>query len=139
MQQVLVLKSAIDKVYQDLMDYVDKNYQEVYCLIQSSRKQEYEKKYPHVHFIDCKKEAFYEIPREVLDTVESISYDKIFLPITRVKAYNFGNVMEMIRHVKYKKLVFYYANGEIFEIDKMGKIQSIFYGVCIKLFEKIYG
>lgn len=138
MENILVIKSSVDYIFQNLLDGIVNENKDVYCLIQSSRKAEYEMKYPWIRFIDCKKEGFYDIPNEVLDELGKRSYKKIYIPTTGLVAHNFGNIVEVIKRLDYERLIFFHSETEQQEIFKMSKWKSLFYKICIDFFEKIY-
>lgn len=133
MDNVLVFKTAVDFVTDGLFDFLGSKDIKIYCCIQSSSISRYSAMYPNVHFIDIKRDGFYDIPEDVIAYLQKIAFEKIYIPTTNVKAYNFGNVIELVDRLDYKIIEFYNCKGESCIIYKMSKIKEY----CIKIYIKI--
>lgn len=124
----------VDKLLNTLRDSTDKKY----CLIQSGRLASYQKKYPEIVFIDIEKESFYDVSDHVLKPIKGIHFEKIYIPVTGVKAYNFGNVMEIIVELDYNILSFFYSNGESHEISKINRFHEYLCKKYIQVISYLY-
>ena len=138
MDKVLVFKTASDAIMERLFTELQSKECEKICLIQTSLKEIFQKKYPEISFIDIKKEGFYDISDEVLQSVEETKLDKIYIPTTGVRATNFGNIMEICNKLCYKELIFYNSNGEESVVKKKGVFIEWLINIYIRLIELLY-
>lgn len=138
MEKVLIFKTASDAIMERLFTELQSLQCEKICLIQTSLKDIYQKKYPYILFIDIEKEGFYEIPKEVLLLVQKMKINKIYIPTTGVRAINFGNIIELCNKLCYKELIFYNSNGEESIVRKKGAFVEWLIKIYIGLIELLY-
>lgn len=138
MDKVLVFKTASDAIMERLFTELQAKECEKICLIQTSLKDIFQKKYPEISFIDIQKEGFYEIKSEVLQPVQKMKLDRIYIPTTGVRATNFGNIMELCNKFCYEELIFYNSNGEESIVRKKGAFVEWLIKIYIGLIELLY-
>lgn len=138
MEKVLIFKTASDAIMERLFTELQSKECEKICLIQTSLKDIFQKKYPEISFIDIQKEGFYDIPNEVMQPIQETKLDKIYIPTTGVRATNFGNIMELCNKLCYKELIFYNSNGEKNIVRKKGASAEWLIKIYIGLIEHLY-
>lgn len=112
MEKILILKTASDIIVDNLLEKLLHQNNEKICMIQTSARAKFEKKYPNVKFIDIKKEGFYEIADEILQPIQKMKFERIYIPTTGTRANNFGNILKLCNELNFKELFFYNSNGE---------------------------
>lgn len=138
MEKVLIFKTASDAIMERLFTELQSKECEKICLIQTSLKEIFQKKYPEISFIDIQKEGFYDIPDEILQPVQEMNLKKIYIPTTGVRATNFGNIIELCNKICYKELVFFNSNGEESVVKKKGVFIEWLINIYIRLIELLY-
>lgn len=138
MEKVLIFKTASDAIMERLFTELQSKECEKICLIQTSLKEIFQKKYPEISFIDIQKEGFYDISDEVLQPVQEMNLKKIYIPTTGVRATNFGNIIELCNKICYKELVFFNSNGEESVVKKKGVFIEWIINIYIRLIELLY-
>lgn len=139
MKKVLVLKTSSDNTMQRwFKEYSNQNNQ-IYCMIQSSQLPRYKKLYPDINYIDIKSEGFYNIADSVMKHVCSQEYDMVYVTLSGIVGHNYGNVMEIVKQLKFKQAFFYNCNGEKIVMPKMNVICEFICRLYIKCVEIIYG
>ena len=109
------------------------------CLIQSSQIDRYQAQYPDINFIDIYQEGFYDLPSQIVTQISTKSYDQLYVTFSGIKGHNFGNVMELVSMVNFKKAFFYNCNGDRIEIPRKNIIKDTFCRLYIKWIGFIYG
>lgn len=137
MNNILVLKTSTDATMKRL--FHDLKEENIDCLIQSSQMERYRTEYPKVRFIDIRQEGFYELPSDVISEVSGKTYDQLYVTFSGITGHNYGNVMELVSKVKFRKAFFYNCNGDKTEIPKPGLIKDTLCRAYIKVISFIYG
>lgn len=138
MDNILIFKTASDATIHRLFEQLRFEKSRKICLIQSSLKDNFQKKYHFVSFIDIKREGFYGIEDSVIQQLKEIKYEKIYIPITGVRATNFGNIVELCTKFSYEELVFYNCNAEQSIIKKQNRFKEKLIKIYISLVEMTY-
>lgn len=138
MASILIFKTASDIVMKQLFEKLQKEKEEKICLIQSSLKNEFQKKYTDICFKDIGKEGFYEIEYSVIQSLKKFNFEAIYIPTTGVRANNFGNIIEICKNFSYKKLVFYNSNGESNVVTKKNCFIELLIKIYIGFIEMLY-
>lgn len=120
MEKILVFKTAADATMRRL--FHDLKNRSVDCLIQSSQIARYREEYPYINFIDICQEGFYDLPAEVIRMISEKKYDQVYVTFSGIKGHNYGNVMELLIKVHFKKAFFYNCNGDRTEIPEQNMI-----------------
>lgn len=139
MKKILVLKTANDNTMQRWLNKYGLQDNEIYCMIQSSQLERYRERYPTVIFIDIEGEGFYNLPDSVMQQVLSHYYDAVYVTFSGIVGHNYGNIMEIIRQLRFKEAFFYNCNGEERIMPKMNPICELICRLYIKCVEIIYG
>lgn len=137
MENILVLKTSADATMKRL--FHDLKEENIDCLIQSSQIERYQAEYPNVHFIDIYQEGFYDLPYDVISEVSGKIYDQLCVTLSGVMGHNYGNVMELVSKINFKKAFFYNCNGDKTEIPKPDLIKDTLCRAYIKIISFIYG
>lgn len=138
MKRYLILTTATDAVTSKLLRELDIYTAEKYCLIQSSLLENYQKQYKGIRFIDINRESFYNMPESILDDIKKIHFDIVYVPVTNVRATNYGHVLEIINKLDYGEIVFYNCKGEKSVIEKKGRLQEKLIKMYINLIGCLY-
>jgi len=137
MAYVLVLKTSSDRTMEQLFRELDGK--KVDCLIQSSQFARYKEKYPSVHFIDICQEGFYDLSINITKAIVEKEYDQLYVTLSGIKGHNYGNVMELVSKVRFKKAFFYNCNGDKVEIPVPNVIKDKLCRVYIAVVSFWYG
>lgn len=137
MNQILVLKTSTNATMKRLLQDLKK--EKIDCLIQSSQIDRYRVEYPKVYFIDIRQEGFYDLPADVIGEVSEKIYDELYVTFSGINGHNYGNVMELVSKVHFRKAFFYNCNGDKTEIPKPNLIKDMLCGAYIKFVSFIYG
>lgn len=136
MQKVIVLRTSTDgtmfRLFEEIKD------KEIFCLIQSGQIDRYRRMYPNIKFIDIQKEEFYDLPREVMENIEEISFDELYVTYSGTVGHNYGNVIAIVDKINRKKAFFYNINGDKVEIPVFGKMRNFICRLYIKMCELVY-
>lgn len=138
MDNILIFKTASDSVLDKLLEELSSKKQRKYCIIQSSLINIYSQKYKDIQFIDIQKEGFYDISRDVLKVIKNISFTEVYIPTTGPRAMNFGNILEIVEQLNYRKIIFYSCNGGKNIINKKSKLEEKMIRLYIYLIHLIY-
>lgn len=122
MEKILVFKTSADTTIKRLFDELGET--NIDCLIPKSQFDRYRQEYPAIHFIDICREGFYELPVEVINTISRQAYDEVFITFSGREGYSYGNVLELLGQISYKRAFFYNCNGERIEIPKGNMIKD---------------
>ena len=134
---ILIFRTASDATMKRLFHEL-KN-QNIDCLIQSSQFARYKKEYPSIHFIDICREGFYDLPDEVTKAIAEKEYDQLYVTFSGIKGHNYGNVMELVSKMRFKKAFFYNCNGDKVEIPKPNAIKDKLCRAYIAAVSFVYG
>lgn len=137
MKKILVFKTSVDTTIKRLFYDLGKEY--IDCLIPSSHIERYKSTYPYINFIDICQEGFYDLPSEVISMISMKSYDQVYITLSGIKGYNYGNVMEIVAKVDFTEAFFYNCNGDKIIIPKQNIIKDIFYRGYIGFINFVYG
>lgn len=137
MNRILVLKTSTDATMKRLFDDLER--ENIDCLIQSSQIDRYRAEYPDVHFIDICQEGFYDLSTDVISRVSEGIYDQLYVTFSGINGHNYGNVMELVGKVHFRKAFFYNCNGKKTEIPKPDLIKDTLCRVYIRFISFIYG
>jgi len=137
LEKILVFKTAADATMKRL--FHDLKRQDIDCLIQSSQVARYRVEYPSIHFIDICQEGFYDLPVEVIKTISEKSYDQLYVTFSGIKGHNYGNVMELVSKVHFKKAFFYNCNGDKAEIPEPNLVKDKLCRAYIAVVSFVYG
>lgn len=138
MNNILIFKTASDVVLKKLFIELKNKEAKKYCLIQSSLINNFQKEYKDVEFIDIQQEGFYNISDNVLEVIQNILFTEIYIPTTGPRAMNFGNILEIVCSLNYKKIIFYNCNGERNIIKKKSQLEEKLIRLYINLINLIY-
>ena len=108
------------------------------CLIQSSQFERYRVKYPKINFIDIQQEAFVDLPRTLLDSISKKHYDRIYVTVSGEVAHNYGNVMQILAHLRSRSSCFYNCHGKQIEIPKRNLWKDTFWNLYIHIADWVY-
>ena len=136
MKKVLIFRTSADGTFKRLYEEVKKN--KVSCLIQSSKVERYKESYPDILLIDICQESFYDLPEKVYEQLACEEYDEVYITFSGIVGHNYGNVLEILKKIRYKKAFFYNCNGDKTEICKGNSIK---YKLCrwyIKIIQLMY-
>ena len=136
MKKILVLKTSTDATMHRLFEEIKDN--EIVCLIQPSQIDRYRKRYPNIKFIDILKEGFYDLPEDVMLSINGIVFDELYVTYSGIVGHNYGNVMAIVDKIDRKKAFFYNINGDKVEIPVFGKMRNLICRLYIKMCELIY-
>lgn len=136
MEKILVFKTATDRTMRRLFQDLGKV--NIDCLIQSSQVNRYKTEYPHIYFIDICREGFYDLPPKVVRRMRQKNYDEVYVTFSGTEGYNYGNVMELVAQVKFRRAFFYNCNGERIEIPKKNVVKNILCGLYVEWTGFIY-
>lgn len=136
MNRVLVFKTSTDITIKKLFEELKK--EEIDCLIQSSQVDIYKSGYPSIHFIDICQDSFYDVPECVVYRICSKAYDQVYVTFSGIKGHNYGNIMELLDKINYKRAFFYNCNGDRVEIPKKHAVKDFICRLYIKLVGFIY-
>lgn len=139
MEKILVFRTSVDSTIQKLFNELGKiGDKDIDCLIQSSKVQKYKEEYPYINFIDIQGERFENLSSEVIKRISKKMYDRLYITLTGVDAYNFWNIMEILSNVHFKKGFFYNCNGEKMKIPRENIIKDTLCRIYIKLVGSLY-
>lgn len=138
MDNILIFKTASDNVMNRLLNELQKQRSFKYCLIQSSTLNSYYSKYEDIKFIDIKQEGFYNISDDIVKSLSQKKFEKIYIPITGVRANNFGNVIEICNKLHFNELVFFNCDGEKSIVRKKSSFIERLIKVYINVIEFLY-
>lgn len=122
MKKILVLKTSMDGTMFRLFDELQGKH--IDCLIQSSEMNKYQKKFPNINFIDIENEGFYELTPHVLRQATKERYDEIYITFSGVVGHHYGNVIEVLDLLRFKKAFFYNCNGERVNIPRQNLLRD---------------
>ena len=137
MNKILAFKTSTDATIKRLFQELGQ--EDIDCLIQSSQLNRYQEEYPVINFIDIQQEGFYDLPFEVIGKISSKTYDQIYVTFSGIKGHNYGNVMELVDKVAFKKAFFYNCNGDKIEIPKKNRLKDSICRIYIGWIGFIYG
>lgn len=137
MEKILVFKTSADATIKRLFHELESR--DIDCLIQSSQIARYKEEYPYVNFIDICQEGFYDLPGKVTEMISKKRYDQVYVTFSGIKGHNYGNVMELVSKVHFKKAFFYNCNGDRTEIPEQNVIKDRLCRVFIALVSFMYG
>ncbi len=123
------------RLFQELEE-LEKN---IDCLIQSSQIDRYKTEYPYINFIDIHQEGFYDVSFNVVHEMCQKTYDQVYITFSGIKGHNYGNVMELVSKVNFKKAFFYNCNGDKVVIPKKNALKDTLCWLYIKWIGLIYG
>lgn len=126
-------KETIDRLIQELKN------KDIDCLIQSGQIARYREEYPYINFIDICQDGFYNLPSAVIGRISEKNYDQLYVTFSGIKGHNYGNVMELVNKVHFKKAFFYNCNGDRTEIPEQNVIKDRLCRAYIALVSFIYG
>lgn len=139
MEKILVFRTSADRTIQKLFHELDQTGDmNIDCLIQSSKVQKYKEEFPNINFIDIEGEKFENLSSEIMKMISKKVYDRLYITLTGVNAYNFWNVMKIVSHVHFKKGFFYNCNGEKTKIPRENIIKDTLCRLYIKLIGSFY-
>ena len=119
---ILIFKTSVDATMKRL--FQELGGQDIDCLIQSSQVGRYKAQYPYINFIDICQESFYDLPAEVTDKIVSKTYDKVFVTFSGINGHNYGNVMETVSRVRFKRAFFYNCNGDKIRLPRRNPVRD---------------
>lgn len=137
-KNILIFKTSTKEIFADLLKLTKEDELTRYCLIQSSSFDEYVNQYPDIIFINIQKESFYELEQRIISEVRNIHFSSIYIPVTPVKAYNFGNIMEIIKNCNYDEIVFFHNRESVKTIKKMPEWKEKIYAFYLNCFKNVY-
>lgn len=112
--KVIIFNTARDEIVEKCFELNYSN--QIVCLVQPSKEQLYKNKYKGVDLINIEKERFEDLPEHVIRRINSEKYDKVYLPVAGKMIRNFGNVLEVLKKVRFKRAYFFYADGSTKEM-----------------------
>ena len=118
----MIFKTSADATLNKLLYELGET--DIECLIPSSQIAQYQKKYPYIHFIDICQEGFYDLPVKLIKAISEKSYDQVYVTFSGVRGHHYGNVMELVSKVHFKKAFFYNCNGDKTEISRHNVIKD---------------
>ena len=135
-RQVLVLRTSNDRTMQVLFKkLINCN---IYCLVQTDNVHRLNSEYPDITFIDIRRPSFYDIPEYVLEQVISNNYDEVYILLSGIHGYNYGNVMDILRKCTYVNGWFFNGNGECILIPRFNLIHKLLIGLYVKIVNLVY-
>lgn len=137
MEKILVFKTAADATMKRLFHDLESS--DIDCLIQSSQITRYREEYPYINFIDICQEGFYDLPTDVIRMMTEKNYNQLYVTFSGIKGHNYGNVMELVSKVHFKKAFFYNCNGDKTEIPEQNVIKDKLYRAYIAFVSFVYG
>lgn len=139
MDKVLIFKTSSDETMRRLFNELNKNTCKIDCLIQSSQINRYRLQYQGINFIDICREGFYDLPMDVINRISLQAYDYVYVTFSGIKGHNYGNIMELVEKIRFKKAFFYNCNGDKVEIPRKKVLKDAFCRLYIKWVGFIYG
>lgn len=136
MGNILVFKTSTDATMKQLFQGLKDN--DIDCLIQSSQLKRYKVEYPYINFIDIYQEGFYDLNAEVIDRISLKTYDQVYITFSGIKGHNYGNVMEIVSKVNFRKAFFYNCIGDKIEIPRRNIVKETLCRLYIKWVAFIY-
>ena len=136
MKKILIFRTSVDGTFRRLYEEVKEN--NVSCLIQSSQLERYKESYPDILLIDICQEGFYDLPQKVYTQLDSEEYDEVYITFSGVVGHNYGNVLEILKKIKYKKAYFYNCNGDKTEICRGNSMKYKLCRLYIKIIQLMY-
>lgn len=136
-KRILVFRTASDATMRRMFDELRNG--DIDCLIQSSQIARYREEYPYVNFIDICQEGFYDLPSAVIGRISEKNYDQLYVTFSGIKGHNYGNVMELVSKVHFKKAFFYNGNGDRIEIPEQNVMKDRLCRAYIALVSFMYG
>lgn len=136
MKKILIFRTSVDGTFRRLYEEVKEN--NVSCLIQSSQLERYRESYPDILLIDICQEGFYDLPQKVYAQLDSEEYDEVYITFSGVVGHNYGNVLEILKKIKYKKAYFYNCNGDKTEICRGNSMKYKLCRLYIKIIQLMY-
>ena len=133
MKTIVILKTSSDKVFKELLAKLALETQKKYCLIQSNIVQKYKGLYPEIEYIPIGNQGFHNVDDDIIMEFRKMEIDTIYIPITKKKAYNFSNVMRVIKHWHFNKIIFYNSETDKYILKKKSYVKQIIYFFYIKL------
>ena len=137
MEKILVFKTATDATMKRLFHDLESS--DIDCLIQSSQIARYREEYPDINFIDICQEGFYDLPTDVIRMMTEKNYNQLYVTFSGIKGHNYGNVMELVSKVHFKKAFFYSCNGDKTEIPEQNIIKDKLCRAYIAFVGFVYG
>ena len=137
MKKILVFRTSVDATMERL--FCELGRCDIDCLVQSSQFTRYRETYPYINFMDIRREDFYDLPFEVAEVIRKKSYDQVYVTFSGIKGHNFGNVMELVSKVSYKKAFFYNCHGTKTEIPGQNRIKDMLCRAYIRWILFIHG
>lgn len=139
MKNILIFKTASDVIMNRLFEELQMmEKSKKLCLVQTSVISDFQKKYPYVQFIDIRKEFFYGLDDSVINPLKEIAFEKIYIPTTRVRVNNYGNIVDICAKLSYQELVFYNCNGEQRIVKKKSRIEEMLIKLYISFVEMLH-
>lgn len=133
---ILVFKTSSDTTMFKLLEEIRGN--NIDCFIQSSEIKRYADRYNNVNFIDIQGEGFYNISESIYNFISEKIYDEIYITFSGYVGHNYGNIIEILQKIRFRKAYFYNCDGERTCIPKQNVIKDFLCKVFIDVTKKFY-
>jgi len=137
LEKILIFKTSTDMTMKRLFHELREK--DIDCLIQSSQINRYRIEYPYINFIDICQEGFYDLPFGIVDEMRQKIYDQVYITFSGIKGHNYGNVMELVSQMNFKRAFFYNCNGDRTEIPQANKVKDMICRFYITWIGYFYG
>ncbi len=132
-----MLKTAKNEIVEKCFQDNNNKSNKMVCLIQSSIIDEFRKRYKEVDFIDIKRESFYDLPEQINEYLMHQEFDKLLIPLSGKTVHNFGNVMDVVRTIRFREGYFFYSDGKTIRIPNYGVVLDSLISVLISVLYKL--
>lgn len=123
-KNVLFFKTANDHVFGNMLAHYAQLDANKYCLIQASALARYSRMHQDITFISLGVESYYDVADSVIQQVAVRAYDTIYIPTTAPQAIGFDNVIQLVRHLQYERLVFFHSPSDRHEVKRMSAAEE---------------
>lgn len=131
-EKALVFKTANDLIVDKCLASICKK--RIVCLTQSYNTRDFKNRFKDIEFIDIKRDSFHDLPHNLMKYLKNDYFEEIYIPISGKTAHNFGNVMNVLKEMKYSKAYFFYSDGKCIRIPNYGLFKELFIDILTYIY-----